>query len=61
LRPALRRCSPAHWAGFQLYYPMPQKEVRACSGYELVRAITGVFDEVVPAMNACMSVRLEAN
>ena len=58
LRAALRRCSPQRWAGFQLYYPMPEREVRACTGYELVQAIAGVFEEVIPAMNCCMDVPL---
>jgi hypothetical protein len=46
------------WVGFQLYYPMPEREVRSCDGYELVKAICSVFDEVVPAMNCCMQVPL---
>jgi hypothetical protein len=46
------------WAGFQLYYPMPEREVRASTGYELVKAICGVFAEVTPAMNCCMTVPL---
>ena len=46
------------WAGFQLYYPMPKREVRASTGYELVKAICGVFAEVTPAMNCCMQVPL---
>ena len=58
LRTALRRCSPQRWAGFQLYYPMPEPEVRGCTGYELVQAITGVFEQVIPAMNCCMDVPL---
>ena len=37
---------------------MPAAEVRACSGYELVQAIAGVFEEVIPAMNCCMQVPL---
>ena len=48
------------WAGFQLYYPMPEREVRTSTGYELVKAICGVFDEVTPAMNCCMQVPLES-
>ena len=55
---ALRTCSPRRWAGFQLYYPMPEKEMRSCSGYELVQAMTGVFEEVIPVMNCCMDVPL---
>lgn len=58
LRRALQRCSPERWAGFQLYYPMPESELRACTGYELVQAITAVFRELVPAMNCCMDVPL---
>jgi hypothetical protein len=37
---------------------MPEKEVRGCTGYELVRAVLGAFGEVVPAMNLCMQVPL---
>jgi len=58
LLPAIRRCAPEYWAGFQLYYPMPEKEVRACTGLELVKAICGVFAEVTPVMNCCMQVPL---
>ncbi len=59
LREAVRRAPRAEWAGFQLYYPMPRKEVASCTGLELVRAIEGAFVEVVPAMNLCMQIRLE--
>jgi hypothetical protein len=37
---------------------MPERELRACTGYELVQAITAVFRELVPAMNCCMEVPL---
>ncbi len=57
---AAKKYSKREWVGFQLYYPMAEREVRACSGYELVQAIRGVFDEVVPAMNCCMTVPLVA-
>ena len=50
--------APELWAGFQLYYPMPAKEVRTCTGLELVKAIEGIFAEVIPAMNACMEIQL---
>jgi hypothetical protein len=49
------------WVGFQVYYPMPEREVRNCSGIELVKAVCGVFAEVMPAMNACMSAPLRVN
>jgi hypothetical protein len=60
LRPAIRRCAPEYWAGFQLYYPLPEKELRACSGLEVVKAICGVFAEVIPVMNCCMQIALES-
>jgi hypothetical protein len=59
LRSAARRLPADRWAGFQLYYPMPEAEVRGCAGHELVRAIEAVFAEVVPAMNRCLQVPLE--
>ena len=59
LRPAVRACAPEYWAGFQLYYPMPEKDLRACTGLELIKAITGIFAEVTPVMNCCMQFHLE--
>jgi hypothetical protein len=59
IRDAAKDYSKHEWAGFQLYYPMPEKEVRACSGHELIQAICSVFTEVMPAMNSCMQIRLE--
>jgi hypothetical protein len=55
IRDVAKKYSPREWAGFQLYYPMSQREVQACTGIELVKAIEGVFSEVMPAMNACMT------
>jgi len=60
LRPAMRACAPEYWAGFQLYYPMPEKDVRACTGLELVKAISGVFAEVTAVMNCCIQFHLES-
>jgi hypothetical protein len=59
IRSAARRCPADRWAGFQLYYPMPESEVRAAGGYELVQAILGAFSEVIPVMNLCMQVRIK--
>lgn len=59
IRDAARKYRPDTWVGFQLYYPMPAREVRACTGYELVQAICAAFSAVVPAMNACMQVPLK--
>ncbi len=55
---AARRISPERFGGFQLYYPMPERELLGCSGYELVKAVLAVFAEVVPVMNLCMQVTL---
>jgi len=55
---ALRKCSTSGWAGFQLYYPMPEDELRGCTGQDLVKAVFAAFREVVPAMNACMQIEL---
>jgi hypothetical protein len=60
LADAARRIAPEAFGGFQLYYPMPARELRGCSGYELIRAVLAVFSEVLPAMNLCMQVPLEA-
>ena len=59
LSQAAAQLSDDGWAFFQLYYPMPEREVRACSGYELVKALLAVFLEVVPVMNRCMQVPLQ--
>jgi hypothetical protein len=59
IREAARKCPPDVWAGFQLFYPMPAREVRSCGGYELVQAVLGAFRDVIGAMNHCMQVRLE--
>jgi hypothetical protein len=47
------------WAGFQVYYAMPEREVRNSTGVDLVESMMAVFDEVTPAMNLCMQIRLE--
>ena len=59
LRTAAARQSTDRWVGFQLYYPMPERELRSSTGYELVTAIDAVFAEVLPALNLCQQVRLE--
>ncbi len=56
----LLQCAPhAHWAGFQVLYPMTEIAVRASTGVDLVEAILAVFREVTPAMNLCMQIQLE--
>jgi hypothetical protein len=58
LRGLLAAAPAAHWAGFQLYYPMSEGEVRGSTGVDLVESILAVFGEVTPAMNLCMKVQL---
>jgi hypothetical protein len=60
IRKAARKCPADGWAGFQLYYPMPEQEVRRSQGYELVRGIVAAFSEVSVAMSMCMDVSLQA-
>ncbi len=59
LKKILDDAPPASWAGFQVYYPMPEKEVRSSSGVDLVESMMAIFEEVTPAMNLCMQIRLE--
>ena len=58
IRETARRAPPGQWAGFDLYYPMTEAEVRASSGFDLVQGILGAFAEVIPVMNLCMQVTL---
>jgi hypothetical protein len=58
LRRLLQAAPAAHWAGFQLYYPMSEDEVRSSTGLDLVESMLAVFREVTPAMNLCMHVQL---
>jgi hypothetical protein len=59
IREAARRMPADQWAGFQVFYPIPEAEVRAASGYELVQAVLGAFTEVIPLMNMCVQVGLD--
>jgi hypothetical protein len=47
-----------HWAGFQLYFPMKEEEVRSATGADLVDSMLAVFGEVTPLMNLTMQVEL---
>jgi hypothetical protein len=47
-----------HWAGFQLYYPMTEEEVRSATGVDLVESMMAVFIEVTPLMNLTMQIAL---
>lgn len=54
LRKILNAADAESWAGFQVYYPMGEKNVSASSGVDLVESMLAVFREVTPAMNMCM-------
>ena len=58
LRGLLEAAPVAHWAGFQVYYPMTESEVQSSTGLDLVDSMLAVFREVTPVMNLCMKVRL---
>lgn len=59
LKKALEKAPPAEWAGFQVYYPMTEDEVRNSSGVDLIESMMAIFEEVVPAMNLCMQIQLK--
>jgi hypothetical protein len=60
VRRAAARCPAREWAGFNLFYPMSEEEVRATPGPDLVRAVKGACAQLVPAMNLCLDVPLAA-
>ncbi|RPI28287.1 MAG: hypothetical protein EHM61_05695 [Acidobacteria bacterium] len=59
LTKALESIPGEMWGGFQAFYPMTAEEVRASSGLDLVEAMLAIFEEITPAMNECMQVKLE--
>jgi hypothetical protein len=59
LRRLLEAAPKNSWAGFQIFFPMRENEVRSASGVDLVESMLAVFREVTPAMNLCMQIRLE--
>ena len=54
IRKALKNAVPDSWAGFQVYYPMTEKEVAGTFGADLIESMLAVFREVTPAINLCM-------
>ena len=58
LRKALASAPPNQWAGFQLYYPMTEEDVRSSTGIDLVESMLAVFREVTPLMNHTMQIQL---
>jgi hypothetical protein len=59
LRRLLDAAPKNHWAGFQLFYPMTEEEVRSATGVDLVESMLAVFGEVTPLMNLTMQVQLK--
>jgi hypothetical protein len=59
LKKILKDAPAASWAGFQVYYAMPEKEVRNCTGIDLVESMMAIFEETAQAMNGCMQIRIE--
>ncbi len=58
LRRALEAAPGKEWAGFQLFYPMREAEVRGSTGVDLVESMLAVFKEVTPVMNLCTQTKL---
>jgi hypothetical protein len=61
LRHLLHAAPKNHWAGFQLFYPMREEEVRSTTGVDLVESMLAVFREVTPLMNLTMQVQLQGS
>ncbi len=59
LRGILQAAPRNHWAGFQVFYPMSEREVQSTTGVDLVESMLAVFKEVTPAMNLCMQIQLQ--
>ncbi len=59
LRRILEAAPKTEWAGFQVYYPMTESEVRATAGPDLIDSMLAVFDEVTPILNATSDVQLQ--
>lgn len=58
IRRLLQSARGNRWAGFQVYYPFAENEVRSMTGLDLVESMLAVFNEVTPAMNTCMQIQL---
>lgn len=59
LKSILTKAPAEDWAGFQVYYPMTEKEVRGTPGVDLIESMMAIFEEVTPAMNLCMQIQLK--
>jgi hypothetical protein len=59
LRKFLDDAAGDSWAGFQVYYPMSEREVLKSSGVDLIESMMAIFEEVTPSMNLCMQIHLD--
>ncbi|HXW14427.1 MAG TPA: hypothetical protein VEN79_07940 [Terriglobia bacterium] len=59
LRHLLDAAPRDQWAGFQLFYPTTEEEVRSATGVDLVESMLAVFREVTPLMNLTMQIELQ--
>ena len=59
LKNVLTMASPDAWAGFQVYYPMSEKEIRNATGIDLIESMMAIFGETTLAMNLCMQISLK--
>jgi len=58
LRRQMAEAPGERWAGFQLYYPFTEEEIRVTSGVDLIESMLAIFREVTPALNLCMQIQL---
>jgi hypothetical protein len=59
LRGILEDAPAREWCGFQIYFPLDEHDVQSMNGTDLIDTMMAVFDEVRPAMNACMQVTIQ--
>jgi hypothetical protein len=58
LKRLLQAAPPREWAGFQIYYPMTENEVRSSTGPDLVDSMLAVFHEVTGILNLTSDIQL---
>ncbi len=58
LRALLDEAPAREWCGFQLYFPIDERDAQSMNGSDLIDTMFAVFEEVRPVMNECMQARL---
>jgi hypothetical protein len=56
LRSVVEQAPANEWCGAQVYFPLSESDVLSMTGVDLIETLMAVFEEVRPAMNACMQV-----